>query len=260
VPEQPVVDVEAVRDAIRDRYRAVAENPAGSYHCHTGRRLATLLGYRDTVVDVLPDRAVESFSGVANPFALRRIREGERVVDVGSGAGFDSFLAVQLVGPSGRVIGVEMTSAMIDKARETARVLGLDGRVEFREGLAERLPVEDGWADVVIANGVFNLCPDKRAVFAEVRRVLRTGGVVQFAEIANSRPFPVESVCHVDPGTGWGCISAGLSRTGWLDALDEFGFVNAAVGPAVDTFAGAAGEPTARRYEVYGYSFIGYKP
>src|SRR5438105_2447014 len=188
-----IVDPDELRDQVRDKYRAVASAPAGPYHFHTGRAAAARLGYDSAVVDALPDRAVESFAGVGDPFSLRRLERGERVVDVGSGAGFDSFVAAGQVGPHGAVVGVDMTAEMLQKSRETAATLGLDS-VEFREGLAEALPVEDEWADVVISNGVINLCPDKQAVFAEIRRVLRPGGTLQFADIANGRPGPPQGL------------------------------------------------------------------
>jgi ubiquinone/menaquinone biosynthesis C-methylase UbiE len=151
--------------------------------------------------DGLTAVAVESFAGGANPFAVRDNEVGERVVDVGSGAGFDSFLAADAVGPAGAVIGVDMTPEMLAKSDRLAGTLDLE-HVEFREGLAESLPVGDGWADVVISNGVFNLCPDKRAVFEEVFRVLRPGGVLQFADIANGRPVPPEAMREIDLWTG----------------------------------------------------------
>ncbi len=196
-----LVDPAALREQVREKYREVATDPARPYHFHTGRGLARRLGYDDDVVAALPDRAVESFAGVADPFALRRLQPGERVVDVGSGAGFDSFVAAGQVGPSGRVVGVDMTPEMIEKATATAAALGLD-RVEFRPGLAEALPVEDGWADVVISNGVINLCADKRAVLTEIRRVLKPGGWLQFADIANGRPVPEGALRDIDLWTG----------------------------------------------------------
>jgi ubiquinone/menaquinone biosynthesis C-methylase UbiE len=141
--------------------------------------------------------AVESFAGVSNPFSLRRLEPGERVVDVGSGAGFASFVAAAHAGIEGRVAGIDLTPEMVSKARETAKALGLTN-VEFREGLAEALPVADGWADVVISNGAINLCTDKRAVFAEIRRVLRPGGTLQFADIANSGATSSEALRDID--------------------------------------------------------------
>jgi arsenite methyltransferase len=196
-----LVDPGALRDQVREKYRAVATDPAGPYHFHTGRELARRLGYDAAALAALPDRAVESFAGVADPFRLRRPAPGERVVDIGSGAGFDSFLAAQQVGPDGQVIGVDMTPEMIDKSTATAADLGL-AQVEFREGLAEALPVDDGWADVVISNGVINLCADKRAVLSEIRRVLTPGGWLQFADIANGRPVPEGALRDIDLWTG----------------------------------------------------------
>jgi SAM-dependent methyltransferase len=196
-----LVDPEALREQVRDKYREVAVDPHRSFHFHTGRPLAARLGYDDDAVAALPDRAVESFAGVGNPFSLRRLDAGERVVDVGSGAGFDSFVAAGQVGPGGRVVGVDMTPEMLKKSRQTAEALGFE-HVEFREGLAEALPVPDGWADAVISNGVINLCADKRAVFEEIRRALRPGGWLQFADIANGRPVPPEALRDIDLWTG----------------------------------------------------------
>jgi arsenite methyltransferase len=196
-----LVDPEALRAEVREKYREVAAEPDGTYHFHTGRPLADRLGYDAAVGDRLTDRAVESFAGIGNPFSLRTLEPGERVVDVGSGAGFDSFIAADQVGPSGHVVGIDMTPEMLAKSRETAEAMGV-AQVEFREGLAEAIPVEDGWADVVISNGVINLCADKRAVVNEIRRVLRPGGWMQYADIANGRPVPPEALRDIDLWTG----------------------------------------------------------
>jgi SAM-dependent methyltransferase len=196
-----LVDVEELRAQVREKYREVATDPQRSFHFHTGRPLAARLGYEPAAVEALPDRAVESFAGVGNPFSLRRLGTGERVVDVGSGAGFDSFIAAGQVGASGAVVGIDMTSEMLEKSTETAEALGFE-QVEFRRGLAEAMPVDDGWADAVISNGVINLCADKRAVFEEIRRVLRPGGWLQFADIANGRPVPPEALRDIDLWTG----------------------------------------------------------
>ncbi len=200
-PVEAPVNPEALREEVRRKYREVARDPGGEHHFHTGRVLARLLGYPEEVLATLPEAAVESFAGIANPFSLRPLEAGERVVDVGSGAGFDSFVAAGQVGAGGQVVGVDMTAEMLDKARENAAELGL-GNVAFREGLAEALPVADGWADAVISNGVFNLCADKRAVFAEVNRVLAPGGWLQFADIANGTPVPPEALRQIDLWTG----------------------------------------------------------
>ena len=194
-----LVDPVALREQVRDKYRDVAADPTQAFHFHTGRGLARRLGYDEDAVAALPDRAVESFAGVANPFERRRLAPGDHVVDIGSGAGFDSFLAAAQVGPSGRVVGVDMTPEML--AKSTAAELGLD-HVEFRAGLAESLPVENSWADVVISNSVINLCADKRAVLSEIRRVLKPGGWLQFADIANGLPVPEGALRDIDLWTG----------------------------------------------------------
>ncbi len=199
--EHMLPDASALRAEVREKYRQVATDPGADYHFHTGRALAHRLGYDAAIVDALPERAVESFAGVGNPFSLRPLEPGEQVIDIGSGAGFDSFVAARQVGSEGAVVGVDMTVEMLAKSRHTAAELAV-GNVEFREGLAEALPLEDGWADVVISNGVINLCADKRAVFAEIHRVLRPGGWLQFADIANGRPVPPEASRDVDLWTG----------------------------------------------------------
>ena len=195
------VNADALRAEVQSKYREVATTPHGEFHFHTGRFLAKHLGYDNAWVDPLPDAAVESFAGIANPFASRHLEAGEQVVDVGSGAGFDTFVAAGQVGSDGAVIGVDMTPEMLEKARRNVDVVGADN-VEFREGFVEELPIDDGWADVVISNGVFNLCPDKKAAFDEVFRVLTPGGHLQFGDIANNNPVPPEAMQDIDLWTG----------------------------------------------------------
>jgi SAM-dependent methyltransferase len=187
----------ALREEVRKKYRDVAIRPDDKYHFHTGRPLAARLDYDSDAVNAMPDEAVESFAGVANPFSLRDLKPGERVVDLGSGAGFDCFIAAGKVGPTGHVVGVDMTEEMLAKSRSAAKAMGL-GNVEFREGILEELPVEDGCADVIISNGVINLCADERQVFGQIQRVLRSGGYLQFAHIANGKPVPASAVANID--------------------------------------------------------------
>ncbi len=195
--ETLAVDPNALREEVKNKYRDVACNPHGEFHFHTGRPLARRLGYDEAVVGPMPDVAVESFAGVANPFALRTLVRGEKVLDAGSGGGFDSFVAAYQVGSEGRVFGIDMLPEMLDKSRNSAKLMGL-GHVEFREGILEEIPVEDGWADVVISNGVINLCADKKLTFSELWRVLRPGGVLQFGDIANGKPVPESAIRNID--------------------------------------------------------------
>lgn len=185
----PAISIDVLRDAIRDEYAAVADRPTQGFHFNTGRPLAGMLAYRDEWLDNLPEQATESFAGTGNPFSIGELAPGERVVDMGSGAGMDSLIAATMVGPSGRVIGVDMTSTMLEKARGAAERAGLDN-VSFEEGYAEALPVPDGWADVVISNGVLNLVPDKPAALKEMARALRPGGRLQLGDIMVQKAVP----------------------------------------------------------------------
>jgi arsenite methyltransferase len=201
VQSMPRVDLTALRDAIRHEYGEVAACPTKGFHFHVGRILAERLGYPSKQVDRLPDSAVESFAGVGNPFELGKLKPGEIVLDLGSGAGFDAILAARQVGPDGRVIGIDMTPAMLAKARANAEALRL-GNIEFREGVIESLPVDDNSVDVVISNGVINLIPDKATVFAEAFRVLKPGGRMQIADIIVQRDVPESARNNIDLWTG----------------------------------------------------------
>src|SRR5215469_8744377 len=143
------VDQLALREEVKAKYRAVAIDPHGSYHFHTGRPLARRLGYHEGATAALPDSAVAAFAGVGNPFSLGALKPGEQVVDLGSGGGFDCFIAAAQVGPEGRVVGIDMTEEMLQRSRAAAMTMGVRN-VEFRQGVIEDLPIEDGWADVVI--------------------------------------------------------------------------------------------------------------
>jgi arsenite methyltransferase len=198
---QIAVDIAKLRDEIRTKYVDVIEHPDATFHFHTGLRAAANAGYQDEWLEGLPTSSIASFAGVANPFHWGLPLPGERVVDVGSGTGMDAMVAANAVGEGGRVVGVDMTPEMLERARAGAEKAGMKN-VEFREGLAEQLPVEDGWADLVISNGVINLVPDKLGAYREIARVLAPGGRVQIADICVERPVPESALNDIDLWTG----------------------------------------------------------
>lgn len=199
--QNQVIDTEILRHAIREEYQVVAENPDHGFHFHTGRPLTKILGYVEEWLKNVPEASIESFAGTGNPFSLGQIRPGERVLDLGSGAGVDSLIAANMVGPTGQVVGVDMTPAMVSKARQSARETAADN-VEFREGYLEDLPIEDEWADVIISNGVFNLVPGKAHALAEMYRTLKPGGRLQLADILVEIPVPESAKGMIDLWTG----------------------------------------------------------
>jgi len=195
------VDRAQLRRQIKAKYTEVALDPEKGFHFHTGRPLAAMLGYDEADVDWLPPSTVESFAGTGNPFSMGRLAEGEVVLDIGCGAGFDTLLAARQVGAPGRVIAVDMTEAMLDKTRDGAAALGLEN-VEARHGFAEDLPVASESVDAVISNGVINLCPDKMAVMREVYRVLKAGGRFQIADIVVHKELSQDAKDDIDLWSG----------------------------------------------------------
>jgi arsenite methyltransferase len=194
------IDVDLLKTEIKKTYASVSREPEKDFVFPTGRAWAEDLGYPAELAHV-PDSAVESFAGVANPFSLGRLEPGERVLDLGSGAGTDSLVAAQMVGPEGSVTGIDMTPEMLAKARAAAEELGA-GNVEFVETEAEALPFSDASFDVVISNGVIDLIPDKDAVFAELHRVLAPGGRIQLADVTIQKPVSEEGRRNIDLWTG----------------------------------------------------------
>jgi arsenite methyltransferase len=194
------IDVGLLKHEIKKTYASVSEQPEQDFIFPTGRAWAEDLDYPDELASV-PESAVESFAGVANPWRLGRLEAGERVLDLGSGAGTDSLVAAQMVGDQGQVTGIDMTPAMLAKARAAAAEMGLSN-VEFVEGEAERLPFPDESFDVVISNGVIDLIPDKDAVFAELHRVLVPGGRMQIADVTIQNPVSAEGRRKIDLWTG----------------------------------------------------------
>jgi SAM-dependent methyltransferase len=194
------IDVDLLKSEIKKTYSSVSEEPGRDFIFPTGRAWAEDLGYPAELANV-PESAVESFAGVANPWMMGRLAPGERVLDLGSGAGTDSLVAAQMVGADGRVTGIDMTTPMLAKARAAATEMG-EANVEFVEGEAERLPFSDASFDVVISNGVIDLVPDKDAVFAELYRVLAPGGRMQIADVTIQNPVSEEGRRKIDLWTG----------------------------------------------------------
>ena len=195
------IDVEVLKCEIKKTYARVSQEPGEDFIFPTGRAWALDLGYPPELLARLPEGAAESFAGVANPFALGTLARGEAVLDVGSGAGTDSLIAAQMVGPEGRVTGIDMTQEMLAKAR-AARAEMQATNVEFVEGEVETLPFEAESFDVVISNGVIDLVPDKDAVFSEIHRVLRPRGRIQVADVTIQNPVSEEGRRKIDLWTG----------------------------------------------------------
>lgn len=250
------VDRDELRRRISDKYRDVAEHPEMGFHFHTGRPLARMLGYSEEMVAELPPGTVDSFAGTGNPFLYGDLALGEVVVDVGSGAGFDTLIAALQVGPAGRVIGVDMTEEMRAKARAGAEQLGLIN-VDIRAGHAEELPVENDSVDVVISNGVINLCPDKPAVFNEILRVLRPGGRLQVGDILVHLAVPQEAKDDVDLWSN--CIAGSLLDTEWRQLLQMAGFTDIAMSNEVDVYSGSKHESDAKAFDTRGVTVFARK-
>jgi SAM-dependent methyltransferase len=214
------VDTQELEVKVKDMYRHVATEPQGDYHFELGRSLAERLGYPHEVLDRIPAGAVESFAGVGYFFELAELRDGERVIDLGSGSGMDVFFAASQVGAAGHVAGVDFTAEQLEKARRLAAEGGF-GQVEFREGRIESLPADDESYDCVISNGVINLSPHKEHVFAEAARVLRPGGRVAIADIVSEQQLKESIVCDADLWAS--CIGGAAQEDAYRVAIESAG-------------------------------------
>lgn len=252
-------DVEELRAQVRATYDQVAREPNGEFHFHRGPDYATeYLLYDRAELASLPDECTARFAGVGNPHRIGSIERGETVLDHACGAGVDLLLAAQKVGPEGRAIGVDMTSAMRECATEFARQAGLADIVEVREGVFEDLPVEDESVDVVISNGVVNLAPDKNQVFQEIYRVLKPGGRLFLADVVVQRELTLEA--RSNPDLWAACIGGALPEPELLELTAAAGFLDGRIVERFDCFRNTSAEDkVSKDLHVAGVNFFAGK-
>jgi SAM-dependent methyltransferase len=234
---------EVIFDAVRRMYSDVALMPEREFHFPTGRRACEFVGYPADQLDRLPSAAIESFAGVGYPFAAAVIRIDDTVLDIGSGSGTDAFIAAGLVGPRGRVIGLDLTEAMRDKLRANAAVAGA-ANLEVLAGNAEAIPLPDASVDVVSSNGVLNLVPDKPRAIREIARVLRGGGRLQIADIV-VRTLPSEA-CRAHPELWAECVVGATTVESYIADFEATGLCDVEVLSRSDYFAGSSSAETRR--------------
>jgi SAM-dependent methyltransferase len=251
------VDRQELEARIRAMYRAVADDPSGSYHFELGRSLAERLGYPAEMLDRLPAGAVDSFAGVGWFLDFAELTAGETVVDLGSGSGMDSFVAALLVGDAGRVIGVDMTPEQLAKARRLATHAGA-ANVRFVEGRIEELPFGDAEFDAVISNGVINLAPDKHRVFAEAARILRPGGRLGIADIVSRATLPDKIVCNAELWAS--CIGGASQVDAYRSAIEAAGLVVEVERPNPYAFLSSQARGASETYGVMSLSILARKP
>jgi ubiquinone/menaquinone biosynthesis C-methylase UbiE len=251
-------DPKELEAKVKTMYQAVAENPHGEFHFEMGRGLAERLGYDPALLDQVPAAAIESFAGVGHYFHLARLVAGERVLDLGSGSGMDSFIAARMVGPKGAVVGIDMTDQQLAKA-ERLRAAGGFANVEFRKGYIEEPPVSEASFDAVISNGVINLAPDKAAVFRAAARALKPGGRLALADIVTETQLPDGIVCN---STLWAaCIGGAMQQGRYRDAIEAAGLVVEAMQDnRAYQFISANAMGAARKYGVKSISLLARKP
>jgi SAM-dependent methyltransferase len=253
-------DTEYLRDRVYETYDRVARDPGGGFHFHRGPQYACdYLKYDRGELDTLPGISTARFAGVANPHRIGEIKTGQVVLDHACGAGMDLLLAAKRVGPAGKAIGVDMTKAMRDCAREGAMEAGLSGIVEIREGVFEELPVEDGSIDVVISNGVVNLAPDKEIVFREIYRVLKPGGKLFLGDVVVQRELKLDA--RSNPDLWAACIGGALTEKELPVIAESVGFADCAVTERFDCFRNTTAEiKVSKDLYVQGVNFLARKP
>ncbi|HEX7028999.1 MAG TPA: methyltransferase domain-containing protein [Gammaproteobacteria bacterium] len=253
-------DVEGLRERIRATYERVAEDPEGEFHFHRGGRYAgKYLNYSPEDIAAVPMISVSRFAGVGNPHRIGALHAGETVLDHACGAGMDLLLAARRVGPRGRAIGIDMTRAMLDRARRGAVAAGVDGWTSLFHGVFEELPVDDASVDVVISNGVLNLAPDKRRVFAEVFRVLKPGGRLHLADVVVQCELPADALANIDLWTAR--IAGALREQELFELASATGFVRDRITERFDCFCNTAAEhAVSRDVRIGAVNFFARKP
>lgn len=251
------VNAEELEAKVKDMYRHVAQQPGDRFHFELGAPVALRAGYDADRLAAVPASAVESFAGVGYFFDLADLQAGETVVDLGSGSGMDAFYAAGLVGPTGKVYGVDFTQEQLDKARRLADEAGL-AHVEFRDGRIEALPLGDASVDCVISNGVINLCPDKKGVFTEAARVLKPGGRLAIADIISEQPLTDAIVCNADLWAS--CIGGAAQQDLYLEAIESAGFTIAVHRANAYEFISDQARNASAKYGVKSISVLAVKP
>lgn len=253
-------DVDYLRQQVEIEYDRVAREPHGEFHFHRGADYAhKYLLYAREDLDRVPTLASDRFAGVGNPHRIGPIHPGETVLDHACGAGMDLIIAAHRVGPTGRVIGVDMTPAMREKAAEAVRLAGVADRADIRAGLYEQLPVEDASVDVVISNGVINLAPDKTLVFSEINRVLRPGGRLYIADVVIARELKFEA--RSNPDIWAACIGGALQEWELVELAAGAGLENGRVVEHFDCFRDTSAEQkVSKDLKVQGVTFFANKP
>ncbi len=237
----PELDKMRLRGQVRQVYERVAADPTSGFHFNTGLDYAVeQLRYVRSELNQLPEYCTARFVGVGNPFRTGEISSGAVVLDHACGAGMDLLLAARLVGPTGQVIGVDVTPAMVNSARQAAAEAGLDHRIIVRPGLFEALPVDNESIDVVISNGVLNLAPDKLQVMREVLRVLRPGGQFLLADVVVEKDLSIEARADADLWAA--CVSGSMKEADLLRLVFEAGLVEARIVERFDCFRGTSVE------------------
>ena len=251
-------DPKELETKVKDMYRSVAENPHGEFHFEMGRALAERLGYAAADLDRIPAGAIESFAGVGHYFHLANLKDGESIIDLGSGSGMDAFVAALKVGPRGKVIGVDMTDAQRAKA-ERLRDRDRFSNVTYVKGYIEKVPLPDASADVVISNGVINLSTEKAKVFQEAARLLKPGGRLAISDIVTEVQLPENIVCN---STLWAaCIGGAAQQDNYRTQIEAAGLrvVKVEDNPAYQFISDNA-RGASKKFGVKSVSLLAVKP